>query len=132
MNTENLLRVADAIEKHEIDWLGFNMCAYAADDLVLDRSGHKCGTTACVAGWAFAVQHPGIDSRALCCGGLRIETEATSFLGLKDEERDELFGNTPKGISFGSATTEHAVRTLRYAAEHGRIDWDAANPPVPA
>lgn len=118
MNTENLLRVADAIEKHEVPGLGFNMASFESE-YRRDMSGRSCGTTACIAGWTdtvFGRRIRGSDGRA------------RSDLGLSFDEATDLFYAGPSGIDLERVTAGQAICTLRYAAAHGRIDWDAANP----
>lgn len=124
MNAENLLRVADAIEKHEIAWLGFNMETFISD-YSDDKSGHRCGTTGCIAGWAFAIERSAKSGKDLLkkfqsCGSIR--SSARKFFGLDWAESEELFEGAPAMV----AGPAEAVRTLRYAAKHGVIDWDAA------
>ena len=136
MNTENLLRVADAIEKHEIDWLGFNMVDYIDESPESngDLSGHDCGTTACIAGWAAAISGVNIKRAER----FAIIEAAQDYLGLAGdvpkhvslpltEDGVRLFIGRPSGVEcLDAVTPDQAVRTLRYAAKHGKIDWDAA------
>ena len=124
MNSENLLRVADAIEKHEIAWLGFNMVEYADDEGHFDRSGHNCGTTACIAGWSVAVQN-NISTAAELLSYKDILSAAQHFLGLSRVESNTLFMGyyAPRDVT----PPQDAVRTLRYAAKHHVINWYAAN-----
>ncbi len=120
MNVENILKVADAIEQHSIPDLGFNMYDYAINlasygEGIADNSGHNCGTTACIAGWAVAVR----DNTS------EIERsdffdEARDYLELTERQAHSLFlGNmSPK------TTPAQAVKVMRNLAETGVIDWD--------
>lgn len=136
MNRENLLRVADAIEKHEIADLGFNMCDFIGDGYI-DRSGHECGTTACIGGFAAALLRNHKDASDLQMYWDDPETrslrdDGAAFLGLNGFEASDLFGGTPRALNFDDVTPAMAVATLRYAEEHDVIDWDAANPEIAA
>lgn len=108
MNAEKILRVAQAIEDHEID-LGFNMSLWHSDTLP-DRSGRNCGTTACIGGWTEMV----------------FKGEAAQeALGLTTREADQLFYAMGAGQYFGmAATAEQAVAHLRSIAETKVIEWN--------
>ena len=124
MNAENLLRVADAIEKHEIKWLGFNMSSYVSIGRY-DLSGYDCGTTACLAGWASVMEKtctPTALRKRANRGAL--EEKARVFLELDFHEAYALFRRFY--LNGKSITSEQAVRTLRYAAKHDVVDWKAA------
>src|SRR5882724_1413925 len=125
MNKDALLRVADAIEKHEIEDLGFNMNRFVTSS-AHDQSGHYCGTTACIGGWAIAVQE-NITGTELLEQQMSSEDRAQKYLELSDDEARTLFLGRPPGTFFCDVTPAQAVATLRYAAKHGVIDWDAAN-----
>ena len=116
MNEENILKVADAIERHSIPDLGFNMelLRGAADERYPDLSGHNCGTVACIAGWALAVA--GKD------GGFEAAAE---FFGFKDQEEEESYDFPlffPGSPHYGT-TSSQAVAVLRHLAETGEVDW---------
>lgn len=135
MNKTNILAVADAIEQHTIPWLGFNMLNYKTV-VNADMSGHNCGTTACIAGWANAIRlrlketHPS-------WGGWCEHDGAADWLGIEtysssgDSTADKLFyaRNHPDykpdkaEATWASITAEQAVRTLRHLAETGEVDW---------
>lgn len=127
MKVENILRVADAIERHEISWLGFNMRFFQADTHnpeslgIEDKSGHSCGTVACIAGWTNAVRTGARTS------GNEIEPEDEGdWLGLSELDWDALF--YPKNMkmdSWADITQQQAVITLRHLAKTGDVDWSA-------
>jgi hypothetical protein len=114
MNRKHLLHLANAIEADNTtingEPLAFNMSVY------FNSHSFECGTAACIAGWARAIwgiRAAGTTFRA-----------AADVLKLTDEEADNLF------LAYGmphlsEITAEHAVRTLRHAAETGVIDWIA-------
>lgn len=126
MNKERILRLADAVEKHEIDDLGFNMSDWVIPgDKVKDLSGHKCSTTACLAGWAVALSKEG---------------KAQSVIDLDDDPRYSFFdagqdwlGITEKQANvmfyapFDFATVTEAVWMLRNFAETGQVVWVMIN-----
>jgi hypothetical protein len=118
MNVENILRVADAIEQHSIPDLGFNMGVWT-DEGLEDLSGHKCGTVACIGGWANAVE---AGSKMLEWDSpLLGSQQAKAFLGLGGWESDELFFGCVYGVS-----PSQAVSVLRHLAKTGEVDWDRA------
>lgn len=126
MNRENILAVADAIEKHSIPDLGFNMVDYLATSEQLksweaeDHSGHNCGTTGCIAGWAVAVEEGGLPEKR---AGYKFFEQAADFLGLSDRTSNHLFLDYP---SSSLVKPKHAVSVLRHLAETGEVDWDRA------
>ena len=124
MNRENLLHVADAIENHKIQDLGFNMSTWndVTADWAIDHSGHSCGTVACIGGTA-AVLMSARNPR----NQWNSEAKAANWLGLSSRERHLLFFGKPTGVEFlCDVQAKHAVATCRYAAEHNVIDWDKA------
>lgn len=115
MNKENILAVADAIERHTIPDLGFNMGLIrgTADAKYPDKSGFDCGTVACIAGWTNAV-----------AGGEGVDA-AGDYLGIEgDRLRSKLF--YPDNPYLG-ATPAQAGRVIRHLAETGEVDWSVAN-----
>lgn len=130
VNAENILKVADAIERHTISWLGFNMRSWYADEKngtgYPDQSGHKCGTVACVAGWATVVELGEEAAKAAFDAArpdrklitMDLLSSPEEFLGINDEQAEALF--------YGADSDEgpdQAVRTLRHLAETGEVDW---------
>ncbi|PCJ68235.1 MAG: hypothetical protein COA62_15845 [Rhodobiaceae bacterium] len=143
MNLHRLSVLADAIESHSHDGIGFNMRNWFArreatppkgfvgsPEVFPDRSGHNCGTVACIAGHAviaFRLELNPIELR----GGL-ISAIAREKLELTSDEAFNLFhacgGPCSKSyLSLNQVTQAEAVNTLRYAAVNGVIDWWAAN-----
>lgn len=131
MNVENILKVADAIERHTISDLGFNMGTLRYGEHVYpDKSGHNCGTVACIAGWTLAV-----------LGNLKTEgfDEAAAYLGVTrandPDGNAELFfaSNHPRaknGVGpLQLISQEQALATLRHLAATGEVDWSVAPPP---
>ena len=119
MNVENILKVADAIEQHSIPDLGFNMAEWhsKAYEDAPDRSGHDCGTVACIGGWTEAVlnngkEFPSWEDVGACLG-----------LGAIDSEQ-LFFGN---GCNTRT-TLAQAVRTLRHLAATGKVNWHLPDP----
>jgi hypothetical protein len=124
VNAENILKVADAIETHSIPDLGFNLTFYMSDigqdeydtDLIIvDRSGHNCGTVACIAGWSAALRTgSALDASVM--------SEAL-YLGLDYSSGAKLFGCDMPINERNVVTQEQAVRTLRHLAATGEVDW---------
>ena len=120
MNKANILRIADAIEKHEIEDLGFHMAAFHITGIYADLSGHGCKTTACIAGWTLSLLKPKWED----LNAHDIEQGARSILGLDQEQAEDLF-YLPDYMSRNSVTAKQAARTLRHLAETGEVDWKA-------
>ena len=117
MNVENILKVADAIEKHAIPGLGFNMAELKTSMLNthpdMSEQPH-CGSVACVAGWTnilFGTPEGDRESAQL-------------HLGLDDEQEYELF--LPTGYWNNIYTAQEAVDALRHLASTGNVEWSAA------
>lgn len=109
MNTERILALADAIEAGRDD-LGFNMRYYFAKDTAQDKSGHSCGTTACIAGWAKFLESGSADWAS--------RESAAKWLDLDFVTSYKL---TQEGFN---ADNKQAARTLRHLAKTGFVNWD--------
>jgi len=134
MNVENILKVADAIEARSIAWLGFNVRSWYADRNdglsgieYKDQSGHKCGTVACIAGWATAVEigetvlteeFEAIRLRGKQLVNLPLVSTPEEFLGIDEDQANDLFYGAEDDTK-----PEKAVRVLRNLAETGVVDW---------
>lgn len=122
MNKENILKVADAIEKDHIKGLIFDMSDYF--ECREDGSGH-CGTAACIAGWAYIIDKfdgevPHRDDPPYLH---YVSRDAALYLGLARIDADNLFlGFAPTG-EIMEVTAGQAVAVLRKLAEEGVIDW---------
>lgn len=130
MNKKNILKVADAIERGRVarKRLGFNMATWADDGkggpATPDRSGHNCGTVACIGGWVDAVRLRTTDA----CTIMDADSEGTvEFLGITQDQAANLF--FPRGFSGGKHTPAQAVRVLRHLAETGEVDWSKGGAP---
>lgn len=80
-----------------------------------ERRAHKCGTAACIGGWACTLFFPEDDH----VGSHRI----AKWLGLSDVDRERLF--FWHGVSY-KATLSEAVNTLTKFIETGIVDWSAS------
>jgi hypothetical protein len=131
MNKDRILAVADAIEKHSIPDLGFNMQYFVAASRpwTPDRSGAKCGTVACIAGWTRAVRNGAIPKHAATIHDFRYHHEA-QWLGIDAKDARALFlpEDLPGGPNYDSITPAHAVAVLRHLAEIGKVDWSVGAP----
>ena len=122
MNVENIRRVADAIEKHEIKDLGFNMRVYGSSVFKwADHTGRGCGTTACIAGWAAIIGGFRSPETIRDRDGFVISKFAQDFLDIGSYEESELF---EPDVNREEISAEQAVRTLRHLADTGRVEWD--------
>lgn len=141
MNRDNILAVADAIENSTLaqrhrkaDRIGFNMenfvlRAYRGVD---DKTGHACGTVACIAGWAVALFDENGEPREKPLSpkdlkGLAaqdITEQAGKTLGLKFKVSEDLFMAWSSPLDLGDITAEHAVKTLRHLARTGKVNWE--------
>lgn len=129
-NVENILKVADAIEKHSIADLGFNMGEVVdqSDEWTKDLSGHDCGTVACIAGWAISIEHGLANGREALNFYLDEPfglASAGAFLGLEPETWQTLFLGVGAPASLDAIEPDQAVRTLRSLAATGKVDWTA-------
>lgn len=117
MDKERILHLADVIEKGS-DQLGFNMAfyEYLTSNPDLDMSGHKCGTVACIAGWAVHTFPP--DDRYATAW-----TAARDQLGLTTFQADQLF-EPSVDAAYEKATPEIAAKVLRHLAETGEVEWE--------
>jgi hypothetical protein len=116
MNINNILAVADAIEKQSIANLKFDMSDYGTKE----RLG--CGTAACIAGFAFALADP---------QGFRNYVEkyhlgsafdvGMKYLGLDEATARALFCDP--SVQPSDVTSEMAVKTLRHLAATGEVVW---------
>lgn len=131
MNIENILKVADAIEKHEVPGLGFNMgeVVCEADGFNPDFSGAGCGTVACIAGWAIALESGAEDGdqalNTYMDTGAGIAS-AADWLGLPFSKSDRLFFARGADASLRDIKPEQAVAVLRHLAATGKVDWTVA------
>lgn len=123
MNKRRILALANAIEsaklaKRRRNPIGFNMAAFRPVNILPDRTVHKCRTACCLAGWAKLIWAP--HSRR------RVSDTAEELLGLSRAQTTHLFVpyyNKPLFL----IKPEEAVRTLRYLAKTGKVDWIKAN-----
>lgn len=109
MNKENLLRVAEAIERAPDE--AFDMSDY----------GHGCGTPACIAG--FAAQIAGENPPHY------VESFAREVLDLTYRESEVLFCGQVSVSLLEGVSRFDAVALLRNAAKTGKIDWAAVGHP---
>lgn len=134
MNKTALLLVADAIEKHSIADLGFNMADWADDisENYPDLSGHYCGTTACIAGYTIALldSDGALRSSPLNANQLRrvvkdifdddnspgVQAIAEKTLGLSRVQSEALFRFRGDRSAMGQVTPAEAVAELRRLA----------------
>jgi hypothetical protein len=122
MNKENILKVADAIENASLakkQGIGFNMINFFSEDRY-DQTGNECGTTACIAGWAVAME---VGKEIQNMTNLDIKTKARRILGLTDSEASDLFYAHDSLRFIGNITAEEAVTVLRHFAKTGHVDW---------
>ncbi len=138
-----LMAVADAIEKHALvkDGIGFNMLVWRAtipdardlarnhvdfthaEELAIDRTGHQCGTVACIAGWVD-IMEDGVEDGARS----RPMWRARDILGLSENTARALFmGNSASGRSLMEFTDKQAVAVLRNLAKTGKVEWFSYN-----
>lgn len=123
-NIDKILALADAIEAAAAPdanpKIGFNMADYVGlERLNHDRTGHDCGTTACIAGWAVFLEY-GINELV---GAGHTGRKAADILGLSDAEADAMFTPSGLGVSYHSIQPHHAVEMLRRYAKTGAVVW---------
>jgi hypothetical protein len=136
MNRENILAVADAIEKHSIPDLGFNMAALIdqTSENYPDVSGHNCGTVACIAGWATFIAKGMIPGEQQWSAS--VLAPGRLFLDITQEQASRLFSpageydDEAKYAIYAGITPSQAVSVLRHLAETGEVDWNRALSPT--
>lgn len=118
MNIENLKRLADHVDALPLTPpdadAGFNMSRYT----------FECGTPACLAGhaWAMAINY---DPNAVASRH-DVNTIATEWLDLDDEEADLLFLNTECTLDIARITPQEAATVIRDFIETGEVRWGVA------
>lgn len=128
MNTENIIKVADAIEQHSIPDLGFNMRALIDEADSINVPNHfeePCGTVACIAGWAYVLAGGSVKTR----DPVKVWETATDWIGFETggEARD-LFAPHEHLGRFTRLTPTQAVAVLRHLAATGEVDWSIGAP----
>ena len=123
MNKENVLAVADAIERHSIPDLGFNMSCFVGEvepGFRDDHFGSTCGTVACIAGWTRCVRT--MKALELPRGDFNWALEA-DWLGLDGATSELFWGDDFVNRHLEEVTPSQAVHVLRHLAETGEVDW---------
>ena len=130
MNRENVLKLADVVERSET----FDMIVYWQ---VRPHDARRCGTPACIAGHAAALffeEHGRYVQRHPDGGIYASHTEQTAalFLGINGDrgQQIELFCPRYEDASCdafpsepGWISADRAAAVLRHFAETGEIDW---------
>lgn len=134
MNTDKIIQLAEALERYEREgvfavWgLGFDLSQWIhtfddqdrRDDKKHDVLFNGCGSVACIAGWAIALEQQAIPN-------LKEDpfVKATAILGLPSARASKLFapecGDADGG--YYTATPVEAARVLRHLAKTGEVDW---------
>jgi hypothetical protein len=135
VNRENVLKVADAIERHSIKNLGFNMGYFMFDadptsSWARDNSGHSCGTIACIAGWTRCVRTGRRFARTGAGPDEFPWQREADWLGLDTEAGYTLF-LTDDELPLEEITSAEAVAVLRHLADTGEVDWSVADKVAP-
>ena len=124
-NVENINKVIEAIRSAgtgKYEGLGFNMASwYVKDGNFPDRSGHKCGTVACIAGWAWAVS-PENKNGPLSMFNRGYLFHGRKFFEISPEQAGRLF--TPNFVDLSEITVDQAVETLERLRDTGEVVWD--------
>lgn len=128
MNKRNILRVARAIEQaakpKAKPLAGFNMAYFIDNGATLgDLSGHDCGTTCCIAGWARIVEEGKFSKR---WSEHATAAKARAFLDLDGDQGSELFYGLNSPTLLQNIKPKQAVATLRHLAQTGEVNWRVA------
>ena len=118
MNTDKILQLADIIEQSE--------------DYAQSKYFHGCGTPACIAGHACAMEGWGKSPLAPTTSWVVKQgedpvpapEEARDILGLTTRQADILFEGAPLGPD--EPTAADAAATLRHLAKMGEVRWQRA------
>lgn len=124
MNVDNILKVADAIEKHSVSGLGFHMNYLVSANpwaIKEDKLGIKdCGTVMCIAGWANAISgHRDNASFSRASAFLGIDSRTSRDLFYAENHPEYVGGDAP----LDDISAEQAVSVLRNLAATGEVDW---------
>jgi len=125
MNVDNMTALAallDTVNPAKFDMRGWVMWLGGVE-MTCEDFHHvgECGTTACIAGWAFHLAHPDVDKKKdALATGVYLDGVAGRWLGLNITERQWLFyghwSNTkvePTGVGLGGPQeAAEAVRAM--------------------
>ena len=119
------LQAGDTTQTHEV---GFNMGSwftiwdYQDDAKKADKSGHACGTTACIAGHVVTL-HNAKTGVPLSRSPDSVSTKAQEVLGLTSSQAYVLFHGSPMDTELRDTTPGQAAKVLRHLAATGYVDW---------
>lgn len=126
LNKTNIRKVALAVlntQKRGKTQIGYNQL-FIDTNGVKDRSGHECGTVACIGGHAALLAGARFSKDRGIIDGNPLAT-ARKYLGLTKEQADDLFPAHPQGKkgSIFEVTAQEAALVLFNLAETGKVDW---------
>lgn len=139
MNTENLDRLIEAIEKENLTFLGH--------DVIFDMGQwvgyrHKCHTFACIGGHCEILslspeQIIVLDEESPSFGDIYSPYKLSgvvNFLGISEVEASRLcymkdFNGDYFVNRYEEVDSEHALKVLRHLRETGKVDWSVAGLP---
>ncbi len=112
-------------EVPETQNLGFNMGVYINTSVVSqpDHSGRNCDWIACICGHAYILSIDCPFEQARQEDANEIEEIAQLYMGLSDDQADELFFDLPAGLSLDWIPVDHAIGVLERLCNTGRIEW---------
>lgn len=134
VNRENCRLLAEAFATQKLakeGTLGYNQTTFIPYSDVPDYSGHACGTSACVAGWAVALFDG--NRKYVRMTPNEIQERAAELLGLSDEQSENLFSDPePVDSCEDQEVATCVVATiLDGAAQTGRVmSWKTAEKKV--
>jgi len=113
MNTENILKLVDAIEAGDSSpqGLGFDMSTFR----------DNCGTTACIAGWNMFLFEPKTWAKGHSSNS-EYNKAGQEHLGIDLAQCDELFLPLTE-LKYEDITPADAATVLRNLAQTGRVEW---------
>lgn len=98
--------------------VGFNMAVFDPSPVYRDRTGKRCGTACCIAGWTvlkYGHEDQKGDADSYIAGEL---------LGLTPEQADMLFNPFQVAVcDWENISPKRAARTLERLAETGEVKW---------
>lgn len=141
VNVERVQRVIDALKHEELVRLGvgFNMGPWITDrtdreETLLDKSGHDCGTVACIGGTAAIIQllekGEGIDKAGTEWGNwlyrmTQDNPQPERWLGISDVAASQLFG-PDEVYNLREIPLHSAIRVLEILRDEQAVDWAKA------
>jgi hypothetical protein len=130
-NIENIRRLAARLrapstQGHFDMKVFFNSMSGNISTIPMGEDIHNCGTIACIAGFATALAMPDASEEDVRTGYEGYDRIGQRFLGLTDDQRQQLFLPSNSEVQCHLVTAEVAAGVLDNLALTGEITWPVA------